>query len=276
MKAIKKPFTSNFKRVITGFTLQAFILISTSSLGCAAINTENSASNILKADAIKTSSVITNYTKASKREVAAISNSMFSRNFNLSPSFIRPEIQRLLDKAIVKNINITATYVGYKTTKTMILSPDQRLPQDYNPAERIWYTQAVKNKNGIYTSETYQDVSTGNILLSMSKVVINSKGKDIIGVAGIDCDITKLCSTIKEVSLSDKVIVIAYAQNLKVVATNDSTINYDAPISSFFDISSVNKYSSLFEIKYKGIDCFAYQTKEPNTGWSILTFIPKP
>jgi hypothetical protein len=270
-----KKNTNNFKKAIALITLQAFILISTGNLGYAATNIGNATNDFLKSDALKTSSVITNYTNASKKEVSAISNSMFSRNIGLSPKLIRPEIQRLLDKAIVKNINITTTYVGYKANKMMILSPDQKLPNGYNPAERPWYTQAVKNKTGIYVSETYQDAATNNILLSMAKAVINSKGTDIIGVAGIDFDITKLCATIKSTTFTNKEIIIVYDQNMHVVVSNASDVIFNTPIASFLDGSSINKYNVTFELKCNGVNCFSYQTKEPNTGWSILALIPK-
>jgi methyl-accepting chemotaxis protein len=65
---------------------------------------------------------------------------------------------------------------------SMILYPDQELPEDYDARERPWFTNAIEQ--GIVIEELYLDDLSQRYVQSIFKsIVVND---EIIGVLGID------------------------------------------------------------------------------------------
>lgn len=62
------------------------------------------------------------------------------------------------------------------------LNPNEILPEGYDARKRTWYVEAIKNTN--FISEQYQDIVSGNNIITFAKVV--SKNNMNFGVVGID------------------------------------------------------------------------------------------
>lgn len=67
------------------------------------------------------------------------------------------------------------------------LYPFVDMPEDYDARTRSWYIQAMKEE--IYISEIYEEVATGNQIITIAKKIDISD--DMLGVIGIDVVVGK-------------------------------------------------------------------------------------
>lgn len=79
--------------------------------------------------------------------------------------------------------NDKISYVYYANENgEFYLYPKLTLPEDYDARKRPWYIESIKSTQ--FISEPYQDMASGNNIISFAKVVSN---KNInIGVVGLD------------------------------------------------------------------------------------------
>ncbi len=74
-------------------------------------------------------------------------------------------------------------------------------PQGFEPSERVWFKDAAENQGKTTFSTPYIDENTGELCVTISQAVYNSKGK-LNGVIGCDILLNSLVSSIKEISIS--------------------------------------------------------------------------
>jgi len=82
---------------------------------------------------------------------------------------------------------------------TTIISPVIELPEDFDPRERDWYTQA-ENKKAAVWSEPYEDTATGSSVVTVSRAVYDENDR-FLGVIGADIDLTVLTERVKQTDL---------------------------------------------------------------------------
>ncbi|ABR49486.1 hypothetical protein Amet_3358 [Alkaliphilus metalliredigens QYMF] len=113
-----------------------------------------------------------------------ISLDYFIENLNIIEEQTESEV---LD-AFENNSNLVMKYIYLaKETGQFYLHPFVEMPEDYDVRARPWYIQAMKEE--IYISEIYEDVATGEQIITIAKkIVIDSK---LYGVIGIDVVVDK-------------------------------------------------------------------------------------
>ena len=74
-------------------------------------------------------------------------------------------------------------------------------PSDMDWTQRSWYQAAVNNNGQTTYSAPYVDVSTGELCVTISQTVYNSKG-EIKGVVGCDILLNQLITVINEIKIS--------------------------------------------------------------------------
>ena len=90
--------------------------------------------------------------------------------------------------------NFLFTYLG-DADGSFIQTPDEELPDDYDPRTRPWYTGATQ-ANGVFLTEPYQD-TTGVLVITMSAPI--RQGGQLLGVAGGDLSLETLVGIINSV-----------------------------------------------------------------------------
>lgn len=75
-------------------------------------------------------------------------------------------------------------------------------PADFEPTERVWFQEAVKNQGKTTFSTPYIDVNTGELCVAISQAVYSSQGK-LNGVIGCDILLNHLMDAIKEIQISN-------------------------------------------------------------------------
>lgn len=74
-------------------------------------------------------------------------------------------------------------------------------PADFEPTERVWFTEAVKNQGKTTFSTPYVDANTGELCVAISQAVYNSQGQ-LNGVIGCDILLNSLVAAINEIQIS--------------------------------------------------------------------------
>ena len=107
-------------------------------------------------------------------------------------------------------------------------------PKDFEPSERIWYIEAVKNQGKTTFSTPYVDLNTGKLCVAISQAVYNSKGQ-LNGVIGCDILLDSLVSAIKEVQISKNAQMDLITDD-GLFLTNDNPEN--VMVTNWFDVTS--------------------------------------
>ncbi len=110
-------------------------------------------------------------------------------------------------------------------------------PADFEPTERVWYKEAVKNQGKTTFSTPYLDANTGQLCVAISQAVYNSKGQ-LNGVIGCDILLDSLVASIKEIQIS---------KNAKL-----NLITHDGYFLNHEDYSQVMKLNWLDVTAYQG------------------------
>lgn len=74
-------------------------------------------------------------------------------------------------------------------------------PEGFEPTERVWFKEAVKNQGKTTFSTPYVDVNTGELCVAVSQAVYNSQGQ-LNGVIGCDILLDNLVASLKEIKIS--------------------------------------------------------------------------
>ncbi len=117
------------------------------------------------------------------------------------------EILQLLLNAFSGKLDEYASMLYYAPVKKLseggkfINNQNWIPPADFEPTERVWFQEAVKNQGKTTFSTPYIDVNTGELCVAISQAVYSSQGK-LNGVIGCDILLNHLMDAIKEIQIS--------------------------------------------------------------------------
>jgi methyl-accepting chemotaxis protein len=103
-------------------------------------------------------------------------------------------------------------YYGTETGQ-MIESPDLDYASDYDPRKRPWYTEAKADNGNVVVTDPYIDASTGDMVVTLSKVT-----KDGSGVVAIDVDISTLNKVAKAIKIGNNGYAILLDNEKKYIS----------------------------------------------------------
>ena len=119
-------------------------------------------------------------------------------------------------------------------------------PADFEPTERVWFTEAVKNQGKTTFSTPYVDANTGELCVAISQAVYNSQGQ-LNGVIGCDILLNSLVAAIKEIQISKNA-------RLNLITQDGYFLTHD-------DADQVMK------LNWKDVTAYAGDKKEP---WFVV------
>ncbi|WP_186669190.1 methyl-accepting chemotaxis protein [Sporosarcina sp. BP05] len=162
--------------------------------------------------------------------------------------------------------DVTSVYLTLPT-KDIFIMPHADLGADFDPTTREWYQNAVAHPDAVQWSKPYTDSATGELVIAVSKAV-HSNGK-IIGVLGIDIQLTALAST---VAASD----VGYGGFPMVLDTDGTVVAH--PYSNGENFMSMPFIAAMYEngndqnmshYSHEGVDYVNVHTTLPDLGWKI-------
>ncbi|MEK5380015.1 methyl-accepting chemotaxis protein [Niallia sp. FSL W8-0635] len=155
-----------------------------------------------------------------------------------------------------------AVYLGTLDGK-MYTSPALDLPEDYDPRERTWFTQAMNNSEdkAIVTSP-YIDASSGEMVVTITKKTI-----DGAGIIGIDLNLSELEKTTKNVEIGKEgyIILLDAEQTFLVSPVNETGTKVEKDFPNLY-----NQNSGEHHYKRNDEDRTLYFLTNENTGWKIV------
>ncbi|WP_275644799.1 methyl-accepting chemotaxis protein [Cytobacillus sp. S13-E01] len=165
------------------------------------------------------------------------------------------------------NEQITNIYMGTATGK-MILYPSTELPSDYDPRTRVWYTDAIENKDQIIWTEPYIDTATNEVVVSVAKAVYN--GSTAVGVMSIDISVDTLIGMISKVKIGESGYAVLFDNLGKYLAHPDKeNIGVDVSSEQYYQMIKKEGNDGIIEYDHEGqAKIMAFVTNE-KTGWQL-------
>ncbi len=181
---------------------------------------------------------------------------------------------RLYKKLAQTDPDINYIYSAYKNG--FLLINDYTPPEGFDPTVRPWYKAALKSAPHISPGVPYREIKTRKWLVSISKVLINDKGR-ISGVVSIDSSIDKIKTMLKS---NDKDFKSLHSFVVRpdgtIIIHNDKRFlgqNIYKIIPQKREI--FKRTSGFFEYSYKGRKKIAFFSYAPKIRWIIVTVCDK-
>ncbi|OON92850.1 MAG: hypothetical protein ATN31_07760 [Candidatus Epulonipiscioides saccharophilum] len=127
-------------------------------------------------------------------------------NFDILPDFLAGYTQ-----------TDSKTLMSYfaKTNTEFCTSTRWESPNDYDPTIKEWFTEAIKT-NGVYYTDPYIDATTGGLVLTASKKILDNNGQ-ILGVLGVDIEIAVLQDIIDQLNNNDGTYAFIINKNNEIL-----------------------------------------------------------
>lgn len=113
-------------------------------------------------------------------------------------------------------------------------------PADFEPTERVWFQEAVKNQGKTTFSTPYIDVNTGELCVAISQAVYSSQGK-LNGVIGCDILLNHLMDAIKEIQISKNAKLDLITEDGFFLTNEDSS---KVMTTNWMDVTTYSKNKS--------------------------------
>lgn len=209
---------------------------------------------------------IDNYLNAMSNILEILSNEVNLKEAN-NPTYFE-FAKGLLANTKASDETILNIYVGTETGMFYV-DPYSKLPEGFDHRKRDWYTQAVENPDRISIIDPYVDTATGNIVISMSASI--HKEDELIGVVGMDIDLTAFSNSLSNIKIGDHGYLIITDKNGSIIAHPDAS-NIGGNISDLITIwdEIKNEDNGFSDYKYQKEDKFAVYDTSSVAGWKII------
>jgi methyl-accepting chemotaxis protein len=173
--------------------------------------------------------------------------------------------------------DVKAIYVG-TPNKDMIIEPNEKLPEGYDPTVRPWYQKALKNNNVIFT-DPYVDASTKKMVITLAKKLVDSNG-NIVGVVGMDYYLNKITDMFESFKIGKTGYALVLNNSGKVlIDKNSKDMGQDWSGNPLIKTILQNK-NGFMSFTYKNpqgimIPGYASYHQMKSTGWIVVSLIPK-
>lgn len=148
--------------------------------------------------------------------------------------------------------------------------------EDYIPQKRIWYTMAMENKeNGATLIPPYVDAQTGNIIISVSKVL-----EDGESVLALDITPYSIQTATEELNLNGNGYGFIVDDNGLIIAHADSSLRGASYLEKTYMLAEqkeliqkvMTSEESYFSMMIDGEECQVFRS-EVRGGWNVVLVV---
>ncbi|MCL2496544.1 MAG: methyl-accepting chemotaxis protein, partial [Clostridiales bacterium] len=207
----------------------------------------------------------------------------FSSIKDISPEALLPSLVRHAEM----NDEFYSVYVGF-TDGSAVFNDEWVPDSDWIATDRDWYRGAASSPESVYITELYVDAETGNLCITLSKVITHNG--NMAGVVAIDIFTTVLSDIVSESSVGEDSYAFLTDGQGNIIAHQNS--GYNPVIDSNEDVVYQNiarihngVYADLLSpgvvggnsLKLQDVNgvSFYYTACEiPTNGWILYTAIP--
>ena len=171
--------------------------------------------------------------------------------------------------------DLSSVYMGVKD-KRMILMPEQKVPDGFDPTSRDWYKQAA-DKDGVILTNIYEDAAEkGKYVVSYAKAVKDKKDNSVTGVVAVDVNLTTLSDTVESLKIGQNGYVVLLDSQGKIIANKDkSTLGKDSKDEKWIQDAFSSKGGNNTVVTIGNEKFTALTTKDKSTNWSVIGLIPQ-
>jgi methyl-accepting chemotaxis protein len=210
---------------------------------------------------------INNYFKGMENTTQMLSTNIDFQQLEVHPEFEQFDLSILKD---VKNSNsdLLSVYFAEHTGK-MVLYPEQKLPDDFDPTSRPWYQKAVQNPDKVVFSDPYKDSATGNYVISISKVV--KYNGQVTGVISMDINLATISKQLSDIKIGENgYAYITNAEGIMIAHPDKSVVGTDIATKMSFWNDVKSKNIGFTKYIYSGKNKFASYDTNSLTGWKLM------
>lgn len=177
-------------------------------------------------------------------------------------------IQDILNTVKDNKKDLLGAYYG-TASQQFFISPDQEMPDEYNPTTRDWYKQAAENRGKVVITPPYEDALTGNNVVTVAKAV--EKDGKVVGVMAVDCTLTALTERMNQKKIGNTgYVYIANVDGIILTHPNTELINTDEATKVSFWERAQTEDSGFVKYRYDGDDKFGVFQTNSITGWKLI------
>nr|WP_279289039.1 methyl-accepting chemotaxis protein [Anaerosolibacter carboniphilus] len=208
----------------------------------------------------------------------AVSSATQAGGGESSTSTLNEESLKWLIKDFVSyieaNEDVKHVYIGTKN-KDMIIYPEFKFEQGYDPTTREWYKDAVSKKGLIWTKPYKDAVSNEMIISAALPIYYQERPEEIFGVLAIDLSMKDLTNRINKTQVGKKGYpVILDNQGNTLIHKDAALIGKPLPSEEINAAIRGNKegyVDYLWREDGKSFEKFAVYTFIEDLDWTILT-----
>ena len=172
-----------------------------------------------------------------------------------------PELREQLAQYAKLHPEVIGTYIG-TTTGAFIEEPQITDTSQYDPRTRDWYKEALDQKGEVVISKPYQDVTTGSMVVTISRSTADGSG-----VMGVDLTLKYIQDVISQVKIGEHGYAFLLDADRTYMAHPSAEAGTEAT-DVFFD-KMYSRESGQFDYQYEGTDrTLGFMTNEL-TGWKM-------
>ncbi len=265
------------KEIIRNSFLLAFITLISFGLLTGFLLYKNGmsfANKVLKTKNISINYYVEGYFLKLRNFVEFLSNIKEIRNAPYLDDDSKKYALSLYKKLAQTDPDINYIYSGYKNGYLLI--NNYTPPEGFDPTVRPWYKAAIKSAPLISPGIPYREIKTRKWLVSISKVLINDKGR-ISGVISIDSSIDKIKKMLES---NDKDFKSLHSFVIRpdgtIIIHNDKGFLGKNIYKIIPEKKGIFKRTSgFFEYSYKGTKKIAFFSYAPKIKWIIVTVCDK-
>jgi len=202
-----------------------------------------------------------------------------SGSINMTPELNggkEAEIYNLYENFAESHPNSAYVYMGTKDGG-YVQWPKGATTNQYDPRERPFYSQALKDPNKVTQTSAYYFEEEQTAIISTVTSVKNNSG-DVIGVQGLDVSLKGLTDMIADIKIGDTGYV-TLVQNDGTILSHPKKPEMNFKNVSELGIQGLEKMEAIkadsFETEVDGKPHLLNVYTSPNTGWKFVAFVNK-
>lgn len=185
----------------------------------------------------------------------------------------KPEIKKTLTNIGKEYSQFNLIYMGTKNGE-LLTYPNADLGDDFDPRNRGWYKDALNSNSSIWT-DTYTDAATGELIITITKKVVNDKGQ-ISGVIGGDISLKQISTLINETKVGETGNTFLVNKEGQLLAhPNQNLIENNFNVSNWFNLKDLlNSNNTVFEYQNENKKMLASYLPIEEIGGTVFAQIP--
>jgi len=154
------------------------------------------------------------------------------------------------------------------------------LPEDYNPADQLWYKTAIEAGDRITVTPIYNNILFNDYLLTYVRRIFGDNGEPL-GIICLDVPLNRITESVADMRLTKSSYGILHTENLDIIHHPDpdiigkNAVDVDSGIAQFANRVLAGENLDEDETKnYTGDRTLLFSIRLDN-GWIIYNVIPK-